>query len=139
MRGTGLQGLAGIKPKRALAEGIDLIRPMLELTRREVEEFLHLIGQEYCHDPTNAERRFTRNRIRHELLPLLRSDYNPMVDHALRRLAELARAASDEEARVIDQLMGKVVREQTENSVYFDRVELRLLGVSSNVGDPLSH
>ena len=128
MRGTGLQGLAGIRPSRPLAEGIDLIRPMLSLSRSEVEEFLLLIEQDYRIDPTNKDPRFTRNRIRHELLPTLRADFNPAVDLALRRLADLARSVSEEETRVNQGLTAKVVRERTNEAVYFDRAELQLLG-----------
>ena len=128
MRGTGLQGLAGISPRRRLAEEIDLIRPMLSMNRAEVEAFLSSIGQEYRNDPTNGDSRFTRNRIRHQLLPTLRADFNPAVDLALRRLADLARSVSEEETRVIQELTAKVVRERTNEAVYFDRAELRLLG-----------
>lgn len=128
VRGTGLKGLAGIMPKRPLDSSIELIRPMLEITREDVESFLAEIHQPFQIDSTNEDPRFTRNRIRHELLPQLRSQFNPMVDTALRRLADLARLASEEEDRLIQGLIERAVRERTKHTVYFDRAELCLLG-----------
>ncbi|MBX9652971.1 tRNA lysidine(34) synthetase TilS [bacterium] len=128
IRGTGLRGLAGIVPKRPLDSEIDLIRPMLELTREDVESFLEKIRQPFQIDSTNGDRRFTRNRIRHELLPQLRAEFNPMVGTALCQLAELARLASENEDRLIQGLISRVVRERTKHTVYFDRAELCLLG-----------
>jgi tRNA(Ile)-lysidine synthase len=92
LRGTGIKGLAAIPPRRPLATGIDMIRPLLAVTRDEVLAFLSHLGQEYCHDRTNADRRFTRNRIRQELLPLLERDYNPAIVEVLCRLAHQAHA-----------------------------------------------
>lgn len=128
IRGTGLKGLAGIKPKRSLDPNIELIRPMLGLTREEVEVFLGEIRQSFQNDLTNHDRRFTRNRIRRGLLPLLQSEFNPSVSTALCRLAELARQASEEEDRLIQGLIARVVRERNKHAVYFDRAELCLLG-----------
>src|SRR5688572_29033082 len=69
VRGTGLAGLAGIPRVRPLNELTTLIRPLLGARRSEVLAYLADIGQEYRHDASNLDRRFTRNRIRHELLP----------------------------------------------------------------------
>jgi tRNA(Ile)-lysidine synthase len=90
IRGTGLRGLAGIPRSRLLARDISLIRPLLGFRRREILEFLHTLGQDYRQDATNDEPRFTRNRLRHHLLPLLARDYSPHVADALVRLGGLA-------------------------------------------------
>src|SRR5215472_13932624 len=68
LRGTGTRGLAGISPwqkQRAL------IRPLLHVTRLEIEEHLKALGQAWREDSSNRDLRHARNRIRHELLPLL--------------------------------------------------------------------
>jgi tRNA(Ile)-lysidine synthase len=91
LRGTGPQGLAGVLPKTA--EG--LVRPLLAVTRPEVEGWLRERGQGWVEDSTNADVAFTRNRIRHLLLPHLVEVYNPALVEQLGRTAELAR---DEEA-----------------------------------------
>lgn len=63
-RGSGMKGLAGIQPKRE-----EIIRPILCLERREIEEYLAECGIDYCHDATNDKDDYTRNRIRHHILP----------------------------------------------------------------------
>ena len=65
-RGTGLRGLCGIPPVRG-----QIIRPLLCVSRQEIEEYLACEGQEFCTDKTNEELLYTRNKIRHQVLPLL--------------------------------------------------------------------
>ncbi|HEY1757223.1 MAG TPA: tRNA lysidine(34) synthetase TilS [Bryobacteraceae bacterium] len=86
LRGSGLAGLAGILP--VTEEG--LIRPLLEVGRAEVEEFLRVRGILWREDASNQDRRFARNRIRHDLLPQLAREWNPEVAGALANLADLA-------------------------------------------------
>jgi tRNA(Ile)-lysidine synthase len=91
MRGSGLRGLAGILPVR---DGL-FIRPLLCVSREDILMFLQGRGQAYRQDRSNQDRRFLRNRIRQDLLPLLEREYNPQIRAALVRLAELARADND--------------------------------------------
>src|SRR5262249_25956730 len=76
-RGTGLRGLCGIPVRRPLAPGIEVVRPLLRVTRAQVLNYLRALGQDFREDRSNSDPRFTRNRIRHELLPLLAEHYNP--------------------------------------------------------------
>ncbi len=87
LRGTGIEGLAGMAKARPLTASVALVRPMLNLQRREVLEYLAAVGQDYRTDATNLDHQWTRNRLRHELLPQLRERYNRCVDAALMRLA----------------------------------------------------
>lgn len=87
LRGTSWRGLAGIPQVRALSPGVDLIRPLLAVTRVEIEDYLSSLGQSYRQDESNASPTFTRNRLRHTVLPLLRQEYGPQVDDSLRTLA----------------------------------------------------
>ena len=96
LRGTGLAGLAGIPRIRPLAESTTLIRPLLGVSRAAVLEYLAALEQPFREDASNRSLDYTRNRIRHELLPLLARDYNPHVREALRRLSQLAGEADDE-------------------------------------------
>ncbi len=86
LRGSGLAGLAGIFP--VTPEGF--IRPLIDVTRAEVEEFLRSRGIAWREDATNQEPTFARNRIRHDLLPRLARDWNPQLGDALAHLADLA-------------------------------------------------
>ncbi len=93
LRGTGLRGLAGIAPVRALTPGSDIrvVRPMLKFRKQEVVDFLRQRGLDWREDHTNTQTSLTRNRIRHEILPLLSAKINRQVTEALLRLAEQAR------------------------------------------------
>ena len=106
LRGTGLSGLAGIPAVRELAPGVHVIRPMLACTRSEVEQYLAELGQASCEDETNRDTDLTRNRIRHELLPMLDQDFNPQVREAILRLGSLA----DEAQLFIDEQVEKLFR-----------------------------
>jgi tRNA(Ile)-lysidine synthase len=90
LRGTGLAGLAGMPRARPLGPAVSLIRPLLTVRRDEVLRYLDEIGQRYRVDSSNACHDFARNRLRHELLPLLREKYNPEIASALARLSQLA-------------------------------------------------
>ena len=83
-----MKGLRGIAARRPLAAGVELIRPMLRVTRAEVLAYLASVGQSFREDASNQYRRYTRNRIRHELLPHLAEQYNPAIVAVLCRLAE---------------------------------------------------
>lgn len=85
LRGTGTRGLGGIPPSRGR-----LVRPLLACTRAEVLAWLASIGAAYAEDPTNDSPAFLRNRVRHEVLPLLRG-LAPAVDAHLVALADHAR------------------------------------------------
>ncbi len=100
LRGTGLTGLAGMARTRPLGLAVTLIRPMLDISRDEVLAYLSSLAQPFREDSTNADVQFTRNRIRHELLPLIKRDYAPGVMDSLLRLANLAADAQ----RVIEGL-----------------------------------
>lgn len=93
LRGTGLAGLAGIPFTRRLSEAATVIRPLLAVTRAEVIEYLQALGLGFREDASNADQGFMRNRIRHELLPLLRERYHPAVNKSLLRLGQLAAEA----------------------------------------------
>ena len=91
LRGSGLAGLGAIPVKRALGE-VSLIRPLLSLWRSEVIEYLKQRRIAYREDESNRDKRFVRNRIRHELIPLLQESFNPKLKESLVQLAEQAQA-----------------------------------------------
>ena len=91
LRGTGASGLKGIAPIR---DG-KFIRPLAAFTRQEIESFLKSINLVPRWDSTNTDKRYLRNRIRHELVPLLEQDYNPNVRASLNRTAEILGAESE--------------------------------------------
>jgi tRNA(Ile)-lysidine synthase len=110
LRGTGLKGLRGIASRRNLAPGVELIRPLLRVTRGEVLDYLEALGQPYRVDASNANRDYTRNRIRHELLPYLAQNYNPAIASVLGQLAEQAAAAYEKQEARAQELLAEVER-----------------------------
>jgi tRNA(Ile)-lysidine synthase len=94
LRGAGITGLCGLQPRSLLPYGekgeqLEVVRPLLELTRQETLDYCHLYNLAPRSDSSNISPSFLRNRVRLELLPLLRS-YNPSIDTALLRLADIA-------------------------------------------------
>ncbi len=94
LRGAWLEGLAGISPVLQLPAG-PVLRPLLATRRDDLRSFLAERNQPWREDSSNADERFTRNRLRHTVFPILRQE-NPAIDQTLANLAELAR---EEESR----------------------------------------
>lgn len=80
VRGSGIKGLSGIAPKSIMGEKT-IIRPMLCVTREEIEEFLRSRGQDFCIDSTNTDSTYSRNFIRHEIMPLLKQLNERALEH----------------------------------------------------------
>ncbi len=119
VRGTGISGLAGMYRSRRLGHAT-LLRPLLGVRRRELEEYLHDLCQPFREDLSNADRRFTRNRIRHELLPLLARHYNSGAIDALLRLGSLAADVQAVIDDLVDQLYERTVKFENGNCVEID-------------------
>jgi tRNA(Ile)-lysidine synthase len=125
LRGAGLQGLRGIAECRPLADGITLVRPMLDVTRADVMAYLDGEGMTARQDSSNADLAFTRNRLRHELLPYLERHFNPGVRAVLNRLAHEASEAFDEEQREVVALLERAERPRAGRMLVLDLATLR--------------
>ena len=88
-RGTGPKGLCGIPPRRGR-----IIRPLLQLSRAEIEDYLAASGTPHVEDSTNESERYSRNRIRHAVMPVLR-EINPAFSEAAARTGRLLRRDED--------------------------------------------
>jgi tRNA(Ile)-lysidine synthase len=122
LRGAWTEGLGGISPvkqgrakREAGREEGKVVRPLLGVRRAEIEEYLRTREQAWREDSSNLDVSLTRNRVRHELMPLLRG-FNPSIDASLAGVAEIARDEEDfwqiEMARLLPQVLlpGKPVR-----------------------------
>jgi tRNA(Ile)-lysidine synthase len=87
IRGTGLQGLRGILPQSKFKR-ITFIRPLIELEKEEIIDWLKQKGLTYKVDYTNFQDKFFRNRIRHKLLPLL-AEFNPQIKNVIFNLSRI--------------------------------------------------
>jgi tRNA(Ile)-lysidine synthase len=124
LRGTGLQGLRGIARRREIAPGVELVRPLLGVRRAEVMAFLRSLGQPAREDSSNRDLRLTRNRIRHELIPLLAAHYNPAVVEVLGRLAAQAAEAFGEEQAAAEALLAAAELPRAGRELVFDQPRL---------------
>jgi tRNA(Ile)-lysidine synthase len=129
IRGSGLAGIAGMQPCSPWPfpghAGLALVRPLLAVGRRQSERYCQEEGLSPCLDATNLLLEPLRNRVRHELLPLLRR-YNPRVEQALLRLAGAASA----DAAYLDEtadLFWQALAQRSERFVQFPRLELAAL------------
>jgi tRNA(Ile)-lysidine synthase len=95
LRGSGMDGLQALTWKRSLRAGIEIVRPLLDMTRQETGKFCQQRGLQVWQDETNTNLRYTRNRIRLELLPYLQQVFNPNVESLLAQTSELLRADVD--------------------------------------------
>jgi len=94
LRGSGLLGLGAILPKKNI-KGVPFIRPLIDINRVDIERYLKKIKVKPRQDITNKEQIFFRNRIRHELIPLLRRGYNPNIKEVLAHTARVIAADYD--------------------------------------------
>ena len=125
-RGTGLDGLGGMPPRRPLAEGIDVIRPFLRVTRAALRAELRRLALPYALDPTNAETRYRRNALRARLDDL-RADF-PQLDAAVARCAEIVRAevSGEDRARARRALRARLRDRELLRDIPFERIEAAL-------------
>jgi len=108
LRGTGPGGLAGIAERRD-EEDLELIRPLLRISKMELLQYCERHGIPYATDGSNRSLRYFRNAVRLEVLPFLER-YNPAVGPALARLAEIAAAEDDYLRRAAEEAFAALVR-----------------------------
>ena len=116
-RGTGLTGLSGIAPVRD-----NIIRPLIECTRGEIEEYLESLNQPYCTDSTNFKEDYARNKIRISLLPYMEKEINSGVINNLAKTAELLSAEDKYMEEQAEIAYKNALEKITEEAVYL-RVE----------------
>jgi tRNA(Ile)-lysidine synthase len=94
-RGSGMDGLHALAWKRPLSEQIQLIRPLLAITRQQTEAFCQQMQLPVWQDAMNEDLAYRRNQIRLALLPLLRQQFNPQIDATLAKTAEILQAETE--------------------------------------------
>ncbi|MGA2914739.1 MAG: tRNA lysidine(34) synthetase TilS [Sedimentisphaerales bacterium] len=119
LRGTGFKGLAGIRPKTDFNDST-FIRPLLCISRNEIENYLKSQDINWQTDHTNIDCRFTRNRIRHRLLPYLQNQSADNVIESLFVLSQHCLILSEKIERNADAALKKCVIDKTEDFVSMD-------------------
>jgi tRNA(Ile)-lysidine synthase len=116
LRGSGGEGLAGMKWRTPSASdaGIQLVRPLLDQPKAMLVEYAAEQRIRYREDASNAMLDFQRNRIRHELLPLLRRKYQPALDKTISRVMEIVGAEAEFAARAAEEWLASRGRPKPE-------------------------
>ncbi|MEM9770429.1 MAG: tRNA lysidine(34) synthetase TilS [Cyanobacteria bacterium P01_D01_bin.73] len=107
VRGSGSRGLGSLVPQRSLSNGIQLVRPILDWLRTDTETGCQDLCLTPWEDSSNADFRYSRNRLRGEIIPLLKEHFNPQAESTLARTAGLLQAESD----YLDQCAKKILQE----------------------------
>src|SRR5262249_34434620 len=124
LRGAGLQGLRGIALRRPLGEGVEVVRPLLDVTRAEVLSFLETERQSWRLVSSKAAGGGAAESDRHELLPQLAEQYNPAVREVLARLARQAEEAHEELETAAVVLLAEAERPRAGSLLILDRARL---------------
>lgn len=109
IRGTSTSGLKGIDIKRDNR----YIRPLLEITRKEVEDYCILKNLNPKEDNSNKENIYTRNKVRNELIPYIEKNFNPNLIKCINRMSELAHIQNEYMQRQVEEKYKKLVIQET--------------------------
>ena len=113
LRGSGLEGLKGFLPMR---DG-KIIRPLIEVSRREIISFLNEAGIPYRQDSSNENKRYLRNKIRAELIPYLKEKFNPKIEENLAQMAEILRAEDEFIRQHVDEVLKSSFIQRQKNRI----------------------
>lgn len=117
IRGAGMKGLGGIRPFKDMY-GFKIIRPLIEISRKEVEDFVSEKGLKFRKDSSNEKAIFTRNKIRLELIPFLEKDFNPNIKEVLANMAENLQAE--------DEFLGKYAKRKFRGASKIGQAEISI-------------
>ena len=122
LRGTGTEGLKGIEPTRE-----NLIRPLIETTREEIENYCKKHNLNPRQDETNLENIYTRNKIRNQLIPYLQKEFNPNILEGLNRLSLIAKEESKYLKEIAEQEYNNIIIEQAKEKTTLDLTKFNKL------------
>ena len=146
LQGTGLRGLQGIREKVRMG-AMTVVRPLLSFSKKQLQAYLALEKIRFRLDRSNASSRFVRNRIRLNLLPALRRDFNPRVVEALSRIPVIVAAENDLISELEAKVWGKAFKKASRGEIELRRIpflkahpalQFRLIERALKKLDPLS-
>jgi tRNA(Ile)-lysidine synthase len=118
LRGAGKSGLSGIPPIRRKG-GKSIIRPLIHLSKNEIHAFLSESGLHYVQDSTNLDTKYLRNRIRNNLIPEMKSSYNPKIIETLNRMGKIIQDEENWIKEIVEKEMNGLVFRENKNSIRF--------------------
>lgn len=126
VRGAGLRGLCGIPAKRAEGK-LEVIRPLIGSSKKEIVDFLEASGQPFFRDPSNARDLYTRNRVRNRLLPWIEKHMNPQIKQGLADLGEICAETQDLVDGLAESALRRCLRRRSPREVRLDARRLSAL------------
>jgi tRNA(Ile)-lysidine synthase len=111
-RGSGSTGLQALQWQRPLSPQVQLVRPLLDITRQETGQFCESLGLSVWNDSMNQDRHYRRNRLRLDCLPALREALNPNLDNVLAQTAEILQAETDYLEQQAQHLLTRATKSQ---------------------------
>lgn len=122
IRGTGIDGLSAMS-----FINNDIIRPMLNVTRSEIEKYLHDNNYEFCIDITNSQDIYGRNKIRLNLIPYLEKNFNLNIQNTLYRMTETMEKDKKIIEKYIETRFKEILHKQNENEIFLDLKKLKCM------------
>lgn len=122
IRGSGSSGLKGIEAKRK-----NLIRPLLECNREEIEQYCKENNLEPRIDKTNFENNYTRNKIRNLLIPYIKENFNPNIIEAINRLSDLSKQENEYFEKETKEIYKELLEEKEEKYISLNLKKFNLL------------
>lgn len=111
LRGSGLTGLCGMPARRSFGRKTFLVRPLLQFKKEQLKQYAALRELTWHEDESNTLLQHTRNKVRHQLLPLLQQEYSPAVSDTLNRTARLLQGADELVSQTVSNVMPQVIAE----------------------------
>lgn len=116
LRGSGTNGLKGIEPIR---DGV-YIRPLIEISRNQIEEYCKMYNLHPKMDSTNQENMYTRNKVRNQLIPYLEEQFNPNIISTLNRLSNIAKEENSYFEKITKKAYEEIKISQTKEKIELD-------------------
>lgn len=128
-RGTGITGLCGIPEQRNIGKNLVLIRPLIKISRAEIEEYARLNSLEWREDSSNKLLHFTRNKIRNRFIPFLKEEFSTNISETLKRTITHLQGVDNFIAEHIQKALPNLIAERKQNYI---AVKINLLETYSN-------
>ncbi len=125
IRGTGTDGLAGIDYKRINEHGNVVIRPLLDVNRKDILEYINKKHIKPCIDYTNSQPIYTRNKIRLELIPNIEKEYNANLFESINKLSKISREDRHYLWNEADKEYDKIISRKEDNEIWLNHKKLR--------------
>ena len=119
IRGAGSLGLKGIDPKRENK----YIRPLIEIERKEIEEYCRINKLEPKFDESNNDNTYTRNKIRNILIPFIKKEFNPNIIKSINKLSEIVAEEQNYLEKIVNNIYSQIKLEEDKNKIILDLKE----------------